>query len=111
MYELDQNIKNERKTQLDYFNKNESDRMINDVKLWIDRLQNMKNMADLQSTYSNVDEAKHLRLYINNVNQWKTNGVTLKSNAHPLFRHKLEERINDNFNIRSSLYNERLKML
>ncbi len=111
MYELEQNIKKERNNHLNEFNKNESERMINNVKLWIDRLQNMKNMADLQSTHSNVDEVKNLQLYINDVNQWKTNGVKLKSNVHELLGQKLEELLNDNFNIRSSLYNERLKML
>ena len=72
----------------------------------------MKNIKDLQSTYSNVDEVNQLQLYTNNINQWIANGFNLKTNnAHELLGQKLEDLLGDNLNIRTSLYNERLKMV
>ena len=112
MNTLEHNIKKDRKNNSSNFNKTESERMILNIKSWIDRLKSMKNIKDLQSTYSNVDEVNQLQLYTNNINQWIANGLNLKTNnAHELLGQKLEDLLGDNLNIRTSLYNERLKMV
>ena len=103
MRNLEETIKNDRKTNSKTFDKHESDKLINDLRSWVEQLKRLDETAASASTVE-------IQKCLDNIARWKGSGIQLDNGSHKVLSQKLEELLNDNLNIRSSVYKEIIKV-
>ena len=103
MRNLEETIKNDRKTNSKTFDKQESDKLINDLRSWVEQLKRLDETAASASTVE-------IQKCLDNIARWKGSGIQLDNGSHKVLSQKLEELLNDNLNIRSSVYKEIIKV-
>ena len=103
MRNLEETIKNDRKTNSKTFDKHESDKLINDLRSWVEQLKRLDETAASASTVE-------IQKCLDNITRWKGSGIQLDNGSHKVLSQKLEELLNDNLNIRSSVYKEIIKV-
>ena len=103
MRNLEETIKNDRKTNSKTFDKHESDKLINDLRSWVEQLKRLDETAASASTVE-------IQKCLDNIMGWKGSGIQLDNGSHKVLSQKLEELLNDNLNIRSSVYKEIIKV-
>ena len=103
MRNLEETINNDRKANSKTFDKHESDKLIKDVRSWVEQLKVLDETAASASTVE-------IQKCLDNIARWKGSGIQLDNGSHKVLSQKLEELLNDNLNIRSSVYKEIIKV-
>ena len=103
MRNLEETINNDRKANSKTFDKHESDKLIKDVRSWVEQLKVLDETAASASTVE-------IQKCLDNIMGWKGSGIQLDNGSHKVLSQKLQELLNDNLNIRSSVYKEIIKV-
>ena len=103
MRALEETIENDRKVSSKKFDKTVSDKLIKDVRSWLEQLKRLDETASSTSTVE-------MQRCLDNIKAWKSCGIQLDNGSHKVLGQKIEELLNDNLNIRTSVYEVMMKL-